>query len=163
MSTPRARHIAIWILGAVGLLAVLGLTGCASTTFYDTAVVKNKDGSESARAVPRLKTSGDIVMPSSVGPDGMKFSTSAASAGMRRTVAVNSKGNPLLDGDKRPIYNEAPVVAGIYHSTATEAAYLGGSFLTRSFGSVFGTAFASIFLPAAGGQLAGAGASAIAP
>jgi hypothetical protein len=137
------------------ILAILFLTGCASTTFSVTGKVKGKDGIETVKSVPVFKTQADIVAPTRVGPDGITFADTAV-LGVRKIAVVDSKGNVRLDKAGNPIYNEIPVVAGIYHSTATESAYSGASFLTRSIGSLVGTIAAAFTGASAVNSLAGA-------
>jgi len=132
---------------AIKLMLALGclwLCSCASTTFYQPVTVTGANGTQTVKAVKTMSTQGDIILPLRVGPDGIEFAQTGSPVGIRRVALVDSKGNPRLDGEGRPIYDEYPIVAGIYHSSATESAYQGGSFLTRSVGSLAGTIAASV-------------------
>jgi len=137
------------------LLAFLAFTGCASTSFSVPVTVQGEKG-QTAKAVKIFTTQADIVAPTSVGPGGITFGNTSV-LGVRRVAVVDSKGNVRLDKAGNPVFNEYPVVAGIYHSTATEAAYTGGSFLARSIGSLIGTIAASVM----GAQVASSAAGAV--
>lgn len=129
------------------ILAILacGLCSCTSTTFSVPMKVKGKDGVETVKSVRVMSTQADIVAPTSVGPQGITFASTTASFGTRREAVIDSKGNLRLDKAGNAVFNEYPIVPGVYHSTATTAAYNGGSFLTRALGSLVGTIGASLF------------------
>jgi hypothetical protein len=80
---------------------------------------------------------------------------------MQRIAVTDSKGNPLLDGNKQPIFNEIPLVAGLNHSTPTTSFWEGLSKGTRSLGSLIGTAFASFTAAVTGTQATSALAGAL--
>jgi hypothetical protein len=142
------------IIIALGSLSIL--SGCASTNFSVPVTVTGKDGVQTVKSVKIMSTQADIVAPTSVGPQGITFGPTTA-LGVRRVAVVDSKGNLRLDKAGNPVFNEFPVVAGIYHSTATESAYNGGSFLARSIGSLIGTIAASV----AGAQVASSAVGAV--
>jgi len=145
MTTREKSNIEYALLVVLGLVLVLilsTLTGCASTSFSVPVTVKGEKG-EKVKSVKVFTTQADIVAPTSVGPQGITFSNTSV-LGVRRVAVVDSKGNVRLDKAGNPVYNEFPVVAGIYHSTSTEAAYTGASFLVRSVGSLVGTIAASV-------------------
>ncbi len=143
------------------LLSYILLSACASTTFYQPVTLDGEKG-QTVKAVKIMTTQADIVAPTSVGPQGITFGNTSE-LGTRKVAVVDSKGNVRLDKAGNPVFNEFPVVAGIYHSTSTEAAYSGASFLTRSLGSLIGTIAASVMGANVAASAAGAVPAVVSP
>jgi hypothetical protein len=75
---------------------------------------------------------------------------------MQRIAVTDSKGNPLLDKEGRPVFNEIPLVAGLNHSFPTTARGEAASGVIRSAGSAAGTIGTIAIGSTVGGGLAGA-------
>lgn len=144
------------------------LTSCTNTTLYRTVTSKRADGSTVARAVPMLKIAADINGPATItsAPDGtttIDIKPIGESIAFARRAVVDGKGNPILDKNGNPIYNDVPVIAGINHSAPLAVWWEGLSKATRSAGSVAGTIAASVAGAEAANEIGGAINAAVSP
>jgi hypothetical protein len=139
--------------------AVWLLTGCANTSVYQPVVVEGAKG-QTVKAVKVLGVGGDIngAFTLETQPNGsvklQVLPLEGSQVIMQRIAVTDSKGNPLLDKEGRPIFNEIPLVAGLNHSFPTAARGDAISKVIRSGGSVAGTVAASVAGAEAANQLA---------
>jgi hypothetical protein len=154
-----------WKLIAAAIIS-LSLSGCASTTLYDTVLTSStdKDGNQtqSARAVKAAVIAGDVNGAFTLTKKPGGYLTldvkplDASQVIMQRIAVTDSKGNPLLTKDGQAIFSEVPLVAGLNHSFPTAARGDAFSKAIRSVGSLVGTVAASITGASAANSLAGA-------
>ena len=158
--TESGRNKLIYFGVCLLVIAIVWLfSGCANTSVYQPVVVEGAKG-QTVKAVKVLGVGGDIngAFTLETQPNGsvklQVLPLEGSQVIMQRIAVTDSKGNPLLDKEGRPIFNEIPLVAGLNHSFPTAARGDAISKVIRSGGSVAGTVAASVAGAEAANQLA---------
>lgn len=137
-------------VSVLGVVLALMITGCATNSNFATAKVPDGHGGTKTVGVKVYSQQADIIgdIETTIGKDGSFHQTvktpATKNVAIMRVAVVNAKGAIMTDNAGNAVFNEIPMVAQIRPSNGTQALFFGLNTAFRGFGSMVGTAGASI-------------------